>query len=117
MPLAEISLLCPCRPDLQGGVGLLDNGHKMRTFWQAEGKELSEHRHSAIINILLPSLALFKARVGGAFTAWSSRRCPCPWQKGRNEMVLTVPSNQNHPVIPINGVMNRPERVHRHISM
>lgn len=89
---------CPWKPDLQEGVGFLDN----------EGEELSEHRHPAIINILLLSLALFKARVDGALTR-SSERYPCPWQKDRNEMVLRVPFNQNHPVIPRNGVLNRPE--------
>lgn len=67
---------CPCRADLQGEVGLLDNvqkTHRMRAVWQeslvSEGEELSKHRHSAIINIVLPCLALFKARVDGALTS------------------------------------------------
>jgi len=34
--------------------------------------------------VAAPSLAVSKARLGGALSNWSSGRCPCPWQGGWN---------------------------------
>jgi len=34
--------------------------------------------------VAAPSLAVFKARLDGALSTWSSGGCPCPWQGGWN---------------------------------
>ena len=39
------------------------------------------------------------SRKGAPWAAWSSGRCPCPWQGGWNEMIFKVPSSPSHPVI------------------
>jgi len=50
-----------------------------------------------------PSLEVFKARLEGAWAAWSSIKCggwwPYQWQGDWSFMILEVPSNPSHSVI------------------
>jgi len=46
-----------------------------------------------------PSLEVFKARLDGALSKWSSGRYSCPGQEGWNLMTFKVPSNPDHSMI------------------